>query len=183
MESVAREVIGTHYGWHGDRREAFLKEHLPGLWAHYDVLNEGFLDSARGPPLLRQLLGEVETSEGLQLQMDEDNMPQALGQGQFRPNPIQQPWSLNSKDKRIPSKIDNGFTTHSHKAIVYERHLPGMFTEAGDDQLMKSLLSKYAIEGNTSGTPNGHFYITKGSAAEVSGEVANTHLGLKGAAE
>lgn len=37
------------------------------LWPHIDVLNEGFIDVAKGESLLRQLLGEVEIDNKLQL--------------------------------------------------------------------------------------------------------------------
>jgi len=46
---------------------------------------------------------------------------------------------------------------------------------------MKSLISKYAIEGKTDGSPNGKFYLDKAVAAKVSDEVVGTHFGFSGA--
>lgn len=45
---------------------------------------------------------------------------------------------------------------------------------------MHSLISKYALEGNTGGKPNGHFYMTKDATSRVTDEVVNTHLGFNG---
>lgn len=38
---------------------------------------------------------------------------------------------------------------------MYDRVIPKRFTAEGDDRLMNSLISAYAIEGNDEGTPNG----------------------------
>jgi hypothetical protein len=45
---------------------------------------------------------------------------------------------------------------------------------------MRSLITKYALEGNTDDKPNGHFYVTKSAAAEACDEVVDTHFGYKG---
>ena len=74
MEKVAREVITTHYGWTGNKREFFLRDNLPRLWAYHDILNDGYIDVSKGTTILRSLVGDVELNNGLQLQMEEDNM-------------------------------------------------------------------------------------------------------------
>jgi len=74
INAVSREVIGTHFGWTGEKRENYLKENVPKLWKYYDLLGEGFIDAAKGSPFLRSLLGEPEISNGLQLQVGEEGM-------------------------------------------------------------------------------------------------------------
>lgn len=46
---------------------------------------------------------------------------------------------------------------------------------------MNSLISKYSLEGNDKGVPNGHFYLDKAGAKAVGNEVVKTHLGFTGA--
>ena len=53
-----------------------------------------------------------------------------------------------------------------------------MFTAEGDDRLMNSLISKYSIEGNSAGSPNGNFYLDLPGAYAVSKEVVGTHFGF-----
>lgn len=45
---------------------------------------------------------------------------------------------------------------------------------------MHSLITQYALEGNTNGKPNGHFYMTKNATEKVCDEVINTHFGFDG---
>lgn len=45
---------------------------------------------------------------------------------------------------------------------------------------MKSLIANYALEGNTDGKPNGHFYMTKTQTESAAEEVLNTHLDFTG---
>ena len=71
MERVSREVVGTHFGWTGAKRENYLKEKLPALWQQWDVIGEGYIPVARAPTFLRLLLDGSEISEGLQLQTGE----------------------------------------------------------------------------------------------------------------
>jgi len=44
-----------------------VNSQLSKVWPHIDVLNEGFIDIAKGENLLRQVLGEVEIDNRLQL--------------------------------------------------------------------------------------------------------------------
>ena len=46
---------------------------------------------------------------------------------------------------------------------------------------MASLISRYSLEGNTDGEPNGHFYLDRAGANSVAREVVNSHLGFHGA--
>lgn len=45
---------------------------------------------------------------------------------------------------------------------------------------MRSLISKYAVEGKVNGKPNGQFYLLKKAVADVSYEIVNNLLGYKG---
>ena len=45
---------------------------------------------------------------------------------------------------------------------------------------MRSLISKYAVEGRVNGKPNGQFYLTKNAVSDAAYEIVNTHLGYKG---
>lgn len=184
MENVAREVISTHYGWSGNKREFFLRDNLPKLWAHHDVLNEGFIDVAKGPVILKSLVGDVELNNGLQLQVGEDNMRsepvQALSQ--YRPNPVQSPWAEKPEPAllKTPSKIENAFAVPLNGHASYTRVIPQQFQESSDDRLMWSLISQYALEGNTNGQPNGHFYMTKELTEKACDEVISTHYKFEG---
>lgn len=69
MRAVASEVVGTHMGFHGSKKEKFLNERFPAVWANADVNKQGYLDVRKGPVVLRNLLDSVELSNGLQLQI------------------------------------------------------------------------------------------------------------------
>lgn len=107
---------------------------------------------------MRMLLGEVEIQNGLQLQLGEKGM----------------------KDPKI-DEVKDGFKPDFDGHVDYERETPERFSGEKDDQLMKSLINKYAIEGRgEDGKKNGKFYLDKAGATAVSEEVVETHLGLKG---
>lgn len=72
--AVSSEVVGTHLGFTGEKKESFLAGKFDTLWNHYDVLGQGWLAVEKGAPFLRQILGENELSNGLQLQTAEDNI-------------------------------------------------------------------------------------------------------------
>lgn len=65
-ETVAKEVVETHMNMQGAARDAYVAEKLAGLWPHYDVNGDGFVEVERVPVLLRQMVGEVEANFGLQ---------------------------------------------------------------------------------------------------------------------
>jgi hypothetical protein len=79
---------------------------------------------------------------------------------QFRPNSYQSPWSAKAKDG--PSGIvATGYNPRDKGAIFYNRVIPSNFSQDSDDKLMRSLISKYAIEGRTDDLPNGTFVLSK----------------------
>jgi len=65
IQSVSREIVGTHFGWSGAKRDNYVQAQLSKLWPHFDVLNEGFIDVGKAPQLLRQVLAEVEIDNRL----------------------------------------------------------------------------------------------------------------------
>jgi hypothetical protein len=73
MRAVSSEVVGTHFGFKGKKREKYLNEKFPTLWSQADVNKDGYLAVQKGPVFLRNLLDSVELSNGLQLQIAEDN--------------------------------------------------------------------------------------------------------------
>lgn len=58
--------------------------------------------------------------------------------------------------------------------------MPPHYANSGDDRLMNSLITTYALEGNTDGKPNGHFYMTKSGTKKACDEVIDTHYGFRG---
>jgi hypothetical protein len=70
--AVSSEVVGTHFGFKGEKKEKFLAGRFDPVWNHFDVLGQGFIDVAKGPQFLRQLVDENELANGLQLQMAND---------------------------------------------------------------------------------------------------------------
>lgn len=72
MERVATEVVGTHFGWKGQKRDNYVSNKFPVLWATWDVNRDGFITVDRAPTLLRMLLDNVEISDGLQLQTTQE---------------------------------------------------------------------------------------------------------------
>ena len=99
----------------------------------------------------------------------------------FRPNAVQSPWAAKPEDAPPKTKITDAFAPGFSGSAYYEREVPDNFSGPADDRLMNSLISRYSLEGNTNGEPNGHFYLTKEGTRAVSKEVINTHLGFEGA--
>lgn len=97
----------------------------------------------------------------------------------FRPNPVQQPWSAKPADAP-QGKLVGAYRWDDSKTSFYERNVPENFSAGSDDLLMKSLLTKYTLEGRTNDQPNGQFYLTKKDAERVAKEVVGTHFGWKG---
>lgn len=62
---VTEEVIGTHFGFTGEKRDGMVKDAMTTQWPRYDNLGDGFVDVERVPVFLRQVVGEVETAIGL----------------------------------------------------------------------------------------------------------------------
>lgn len=42
--NVAKEIVGSHFGWTGEKRDNFANQKLDELWGNYDVNGEGFID-------------------------------------------------------------------------------------------------------------------------------------------
>ena len=61
---------------------------------------------------------------------------------------------------------------------AYKREVPERFSGAGDDRLMNSIISKYAIDKKDpkTGQPTGHFYVDEKGAEAIAREVIQTHL-------
>ena len=66
---------------------------------------------------------------------------------------------------------------------VYHRVIPERFSGDSDDQLMKSILTKYAVEMRDpkTGEANGQFFVDESGAFAIAREVIATHMGMKGA--
>ena len=73
----------------------------------------------------------------------------------------------------------------------YERVVPDRFSSDSDDLFMRSMISKYATEGETEedkktgykgGEPNGVFTLTEAQAKAAATEILDTHKGISGAA-
>jgi len=71
-EEAAKEVVGTHFKWDGEKRDQYVKQRMGEFWPNHDVNNEGFIDAAQAPVLLKSILGEVEINNKLQVQTVED---------------------------------------------------------------------------------------------------------------
>lgn len=65
VENVSNEVVGTHFGFKGEKRQKFINERLPKIWNHFDVNNQGYLTVERVPVLLKMLVGENEMNNQL----------------------------------------------------------------------------------------------------------------------
>lgn len=159
--AIGKEVVQTHFGFTGAKRDQFVAARVPQIFAHLDVLGEGYIDASKGTILCRMLVDEPETAIGLQVQTAEENME--TKSSTFRPNAVQSPWAAKPAEAAT-TKITGGFTTPNKGAHVpdeYTREMPARFSDESDDRLMNSLISKYSVEGNDGGVPNGHFFVRK----------------------
>ena len=152
---------------------AYLDEHIPNIFKHFDNNNKGYIIVEEAPQALHMLLGEVEIGNGLQVQLDEDVSKS------YRPNPVQSPWAASPAPEGPSTKITGGFAAdHEKHHLGYEREVPDKYA---DDLFMKSLITKWSIEGkNGDGSKNGHFFMTKDHVLQAAQEVVQTHLGFTG---
>ena len=123
----------------------------------------------------------VATTSAVKLQHPLEYEMASLEEGtenMYRPNPVQSPWAAKPGDAPAKTKITDAFTIYDHLSSFYERKVPDHWTGPGDDKLMESIISKYSLEGNTDGQPNGHFYVTKAGCEAISKEVIGTHFNL-----
>ena len=93
------------------------------IWPGVDVLNEGFIDCSKGPGLLRDLVDDAEIDNSLQVQYADD-VGEAMGLAQFRPNAISSPWSAPPAPPAPSGKIDGAYTKEDHKTEFYDREVP-----------------------------------------------------------
>ena len=74
---------------------------------------------------------------------------------------------------------------HEHGMLdgKYERVVPSRFSADSDDIFMRSMISKYALEGqNKDDSPDGTFWMNEATTRAAASEVLGTHKGLSGAA-
>jgi hypothetical protein len=72
----------------------------------------------------------------------------------FRPNPKLQPWSAKPKPEST-DPLANPYTNYDDGSVYYNKKIPGHFSKDSDDLLVRSLITKYAVEGRVHGKPNG----------------------------
>ena len=65
--------------------------------------------------------------------------------------------------------------------MYYKKKIPEHFSKDSDDLLVRSLITKYAVDGRVNGKPNGQFYLQKKAVSDASYEIVNNLLGYKGA--
>lgn len=158
VAAVAEEVVRSHLGYKGEKKQNFISTNLDRCWKHFDVLNKNYLLVEEAPQFLKSFLGEVELNNNLQVQLGEEG---SIAQ-EFRPNPVQSPWSAKASAAPASTPITNAFKHDDSKRVLdYEREVPEHFSAESDDRLMNSLISKYALEGNEAGKGNQKFYLTK----------------------
>lgn len=177
---VASEVVDTHFGFKGEKKEKWLAEHLDKAFNTSDVLKEGFIPVAKGPVFLRNLVDSVEISNKLQLQLDEEGA--LTEENEYRPpNAVVAPWSAKPK-AAAKTTLTGAYKPDINygKDYDYKRVVPERYTAESDDRLMNSLISKYSLEGKVNGAPSGKFYLDKSGMRAVSKEVVGTHFGFKG---
>ena len=64
-KAACNEVVESHLGFKGAKKDTFIGERFDKLWAHYDILKDGYIEVERAAPLIRSLIGEVESQIGL----------------------------------------------------------------------------------------------------------------------
>ena len=67
-ERISKEVVQTHLGFTGKKRDDYVKENFPEVWGKLDVNGDGFIKDQMGTTLTRMMVGDVELNNGLQLQ-------------------------------------------------------------------------------------------------------------------
>ena len=72
----------------------------------------------------------------------------------FRPNPKLQPWAAKPKPESA-DPLANPYTNYDDGSVYYNKKIPGHFSKDSDDLLVRSLITKYAVEGRVNGKPNG----------------------------
>ena len=72
MNSLVDEVLTNNMGFtDAQKKQLYADERVPKLWEHFDMFAKGYLPVDEVPQFLRLLLGEVEVSNSLQVQLEE----------------------------------------------------------------------------------------------------------------
>lgn len=190
MNSLVDEVLANNMGFADARKkQAYADEHVPRLWEHFDMFGKGYLPVEEVPQFCRALLGEVEVSNSLQVQLDADinekdmelHRPIDEVTLQFRPDPAKAPWAAKAVEE-THNAIYKAFTPESNGHEYYERVVPGTWDSTDkDDLLMRSVILNYALEGRgDDGKPNGKFFLDQNALYKVGEEVVRTHIGYTG---
>ncbi len=72
----------------------------------------------------------------------------------FRPNPKLQKWAAKSKPES-KDPLANLCSNYDDGSVYYKKNIPGHFSKDSDDLLVRSLITKYAVEARVNGKPNG----------------------------
>jgi len=167
MGPLVDEVLSNNMGFaDAGKKQAYADEHMPKLWDHFDMFGKGYIPVEEVPQLCRLLLGEVEVSNSLQVQLDsqvvlnDKNLFKPIDEVvlQFRPDPAKAPWAAQPAGTP-PHILDGAF--YPNDSSYYSRVVPGTWDSTDkDDLLMRSVISKYALEGRgEDGNPTGKFYL------------------------
>ena len=71
IQEESRNIIRDHYGFDAAKTDSYVQERLSTVYPYFDVLNEGFLDVSRVPPLLKMVMDDVELENTLQVQLED----------------------------------------------------------------------------------------------------------------
>lgn len=66
-ENISKEVVQTHLGFTGKKRDDYVRENFPDIWNKLDVNGDGVITDLMGTTLCRMIVGDVELNNGLQL--------------------------------------------------------------------------------------------------------------------
>ena len=109
------------------------------------MFGKGYIPVEEVPQFCRLLLGEVEVSNSLQVQLNDDINPSNLYRPiddvklQFRPDPAQAPWAASAGDDPDKSPIHNAYKPGADGQEFYTRVVPATWnSQDNDDLLMRS---------------------------------------------
>lgn len=96
------------------------------------MFDKGYIPVEEVPQFCRLLLGEVEVSNSLQVQLESDMRSSELSENklfkpidqvilQFRPDPAQAPWAAKAGDDSAKSAIFKAYTPDASGHEYYER--------------------------------------------------------------
>lgn len=71
MNSLVDEVLSNNMGFaDAAKKQEYADSKVPHLWKHFDMFGKGYIPVEEVPQFCRLLLGEVEVSNSLQVQLD-----------------------------------------------------------------------------------------------------------------